>query len=65
MPDERNEQKLPLSEIGPAETYNAGRKDRGISPMDPRSMPRAEDDEETYERSPEYHDRPDPAADQK
>ena len=65
MPDERNEKKLPLSERGPAEAYNAGRKDRGISPVDPRSMPRAEDDDDTYARSPEYHDRPDPGPKQK
>ena len=30
---------------------------RGISPLDPSSMPRAEDDEQTYAQSPEYHDR--------
>jgi hypothetical protein len=30
----------------------------GISPDDPGSMPRAEDDAETYAHSPEFHDRP-------
>ena len=30
---------------------------RGISPVNPSSMPRAEDDEQTYANSPEYHDR--------
>lgn len=29
----------------------------GIMPQKPSSMPRAEDDAETYARSPEYHDR--------
>jgi hypothetical protein len=31
---------------------------RGISPLNPSSMPRAEDDETTFANSPEYHDRP-------
>ena len=30
---------------------------RGISPVNPSSMPRAEDDDETFAHSPEYHDR--------
>lgn len=60
MPKEQNDHKLPLSDIGPAETYNDRRTDRGITPLDPQSMPRAEDDDETYARSPEYHDRPNP-----
>jgi hypothetical protein len=29
----------------------------GIAPTKPSSMPRAEDDPETWRRSPEYHDR--------
>jgi hypothetical protein len=65
MPNDHNDEKLPLSEIGPAETFNAGRNDRGISPVDPESMPRAEDDDETYANSPEYHDRPNPGPPQK
>ena len=28
----------------------------GIAPTKPSSMPRAEDDRKTYDRSPEYHD---------
>ena len=28
----------------------------GITPTKPSSMPRAEEDEKTYDRSPEYHD---------
>jgi hypothetical protein len=37
----------------------------GISPQKPSSMPRAEDDAETYEKSPEFHDQeaPDSAQD--
>ena len=30
----------------------------GISPLTPSSMPRAEDDGETWAHSPEFHDRP-------
>lgn len=32
----------------------------GISPLNPATFPRAEDDEETFARSPEFHDLPDP-----
>ena len=32
----------------------------GISPQDPASMPRAEDDQATFDNSPEFHDRPNP-----
>jgi hypothetical protein len=46
---------------------DAGQQE-GINPLNPRSMPRAEDDEVTFARSPEYHDRPPadnpPAADE-
>jgi hypothetical protein len=31
--------------------------DPGIAPTKPSSMPRAEDDPKTWQRSPEYHDR--------
>ena len=30
----------------------------GITPQNPATMPRAEDDEETRRNSPEFHDRP-------
>ncbi|HEY3093753.1 MAG TPA: hypothetical protein VGJ52_11670 [Vicinamibacterales bacterium] len=60
MADERT---LPISESGPDEPRGDART--SISPLDPGSMPRAEDDEETYERSPEFHDRPLPPSDQK
>jgi hypothetical protein len=36
---------------------DAGQQE-GINPLNPRSMPRSEDDELTFARSPEYHDRP-------
>jgi len=65
MATEQNDEKLPLSEIGPAEAYNGARQDHGISPLDPHTMPRAEDDERTYDRSPEFHDRPAPRSNQK
>jgi hypothetical protein len=32
----------------------------GISPMNPSTFPRAEDDEETFAHSPDFHDLPDP-----
>ena len=31
----------------------------GITPQQPETMPRGEDDEETKRRSPEFHDLPD------
>lgn len=36
----------------------------GISPLNPDTFPRAEDDEETFAHSPEFHDVPDPGPDQ-
>ena len=35
----------------------------GISPLNPSTFPRAEDDEETFAHSPEFHDLPDPGPD--
>jgi len=32
----------------------------GISPLNPSTFPRAEDDEETFAHSPEFHDIPNP-----
>jgi hypothetical protein len=32
----------------------------GISPLNPATFPRAEDDEETFAHSPDFHDVPDP-----
>jgi hypothetical protein len=32
----------------------------GITPLDPATFPRAEDDEETFKHSPEFNDVPDP-----
>jgi len=32
----------------------------GISPLNPLTFPRAEDDKETLAHSPEFHDLPDP-----
>jgi len=58
MASVNKDKKLPLDEIGPAEAYNAARDDEAISPAEPDTMPRAEDDEETSARSPEFHDRP-------
>lgn len=36
----------------------------GISPLNPGTFPRAEDDEETFAHSPEFHDVPEPPSDQ-
>jgi hypothetical protein len=58
-----NKTHLHVSELGPDEPRGDART--GISPQDPGTMPRAEDDKETYERSPEFHDRPDPGLRQK
>ena len=30
----------------------------GVNPVDTSSMPRGEDDDETFRHSPEFHDRP-------
>ena len=62
MPKEENDPTLPISELGPVEAYDGARKDKGVSPIDPGTMPRSEDDEQTFERSPEFHDRPAPGA---
>jgi hypothetical protein len=54
--DNRNKH-LPVDELGPDDArHDHGRE--GISPQQPETMPRAEDDEETFKRSPEFHDRP-------
>jgi hypothetical protein len=39
---------------------NAAPDDNGISPLNPATFPRAEDDNETLAHSPEFHDLPDP-----
>jgi len=36
----------------------------GISPLNPSTFPRAEDDEDTRARSPEFHKVPDPGSNQ-
>jgi hypothetical protein len=54
--DNRNEH-LPVDELGPDDARRDDRSREGISPQTPETMPRAEDDEETFERSPEFHDR--------
>ncbi len=52
-----------------AEPVNRDKKDRetpefeGITPLKPSTFPRAEDDEETFAHSPEFHDLPDPGPD--
>jgi hypothetical protein len=55
--DERDEH-LPVDELGPDDPRRDPRLEEGISPQNPDTMPRAEDDEETFERSPEFHDHP-------
>ncbi len=39
------------------DTTGEREQSRGISPLNPSSMPRAEDDDATYAGSPEFHDR--------
>jgi len=53
---DRNE-RLPIDELGPDEPRRDPRSGQEISPQQPETMPRAEDDEDTYQRSPEFHDR--------
>ena len=52
MPDLPNAHRTPPINPNPA----------GINPVNTSSMPRAEDDEETFRRSPEFNDRPDAPA---
>lgn len=40
--------------------HNTTPEREGISPLNPSTFPRAEDDDETRARSPEFHDLPDP-----
>jgi len=54
---ENPDEHLPVDELGPDEPRRDPRLDEGISPQNPDTMPRAEDDDDTYERSPEFHDR--------
>jgi hypothetical protein len=58
-----NTRRLPISELGPDEPRGDART--GISPQEPDSMPRAEEDERTFERSPEFHDEPVAPADER
>jgi hypothetical protein len=54
--DNRNDH-LPIDELGPDDPRRDPRSTEGITPQKPETMPRAEDDEDTFERSPEFHDR--------
>ena len=52
----KRDEHLPIDELGPDDPRRDPRLDEGISPQNPDTMPRGEDDEETFERSPEFHD---------
>jgi hypothetical protein len=54
--DNRNDH-LPIDELGPDDPRRDPHSTEGITPQKPETMPRAEDDEDTFERSPEFHDR--------
>jgi len=56
----RNEQDEYLPDAPANHIGNAPLKPvtEGITPQNPSTMPRAEDDEETRANSPEFHDRP-------
>jgi hypothetical protein len=56
-PENRNDH-LPVDELGPDDPRRDPRDRDGITPQRPETMPRAEDDEETFKRSPDFHDRP-------
>ena len=65
MAENLNEQQRLRSRTRAAEAGTGTDQDeqrQGISPVNPSSMPRAEDDEQTFARSPEYHDRVPPGA---
>lgn len=59
-PSRRNDQDEYLPDTPASHKGNAPLKpvEEGITPQNPSSMPRAEDDEETMRNSPEFHDRP-------
>jgi hypothetical protein len=44
----------------PAAEPNTTPELEGISPLNPSTFPRAEDDDETRANSPQFHDLPDP-----
>jgi hypothetical protein len=52
--DKRDDGKVSSDEAEPTPVLE------GISPLNPTTFPRAEDDEETLAHSPEFHDVPDP-----
>ena len=55
-PDNRTDH-LPVDELGPNDARRVHPpSSEGVSPQRPETMPRAEDDEETFSRSPEFHD---------
>jgi hypothetical protein len=56
-PADNGNDHLPIDELGPDDARPDPRSREGITPQKPETMPRAEDDEETFERSPEFHDR--------
>jgi len=56
-PAENSNEHLPIDELGPDDPRRDPRGGEAISPQKPETMPRAEDDEETFRRSPEFHDR--------
>ncbi|MDO8677129.1 MAG: hypothetical protein Q7R30_00985 [Acidobacteriota bacterium] len=58
----RNDRDEYLPDAPGSHTGNAPLKPvtEGVTPQNPATMPRAEDDEKTKSNSPEFHDRPTP-----
>lgn len=54
---QQHERRTPAGPSRHGDSVGQKEQSRGISPLNPSSMPRAEDDEQTYANSPEYHDR--------
>jgi hypothetical protein len=57
-PAENRNDHLRSMSSAPATHVQTPRSREGITPQKPKTMPRAEDDEETFERSPEFNDHP-------
>lgn len=61
QPDTQKDEYLPDNPKAHKEPDIPNTDPEGINPLDPSSMPRAEDDDKTRAASPEFHDRTDVA----
>ena len=58
LPDTSQDEVMPDLPASHETTRPVNPVPEGISPQDPSSMPRGEEDAETKRNSPEFHDRP-------